>query len=58
MVRDMTSGSPMKIITLFAVPMFVGNVFQQVYNMGGFHCRWKLCRAKCFSCRGNLRRRF
>lgn len=33
MVRDMTSGSPMKIITLFAVPMFVGNVFQQVYNM-------------------------
>ena len=33
MVRDMTSGSPMKIITLFAIPMFVGNVFQQVYNM-------------------------
>ena len=33
MVRDMTSGSPMKIITMFAVPMFVGNVFQQVYNM-------------------------
>lgn len=33
MVRDMTSGSPMKAITLFAVPMFVGNVFQQIYNM-------------------------
>lgn len=33
MVRDMTKGSPMKAITLFALPMFVGNVFQQVYNM-------------------------
>lgn len=33
MVRDMTSGSPLKMITLFAVPMFIGNVFQQVYNM-------------------------
>ncbi len=33
MVRDMTSGSPIKTITLFALPMFVGNVFQQVYNM-------------------------
>ncbi len=33
MVRDMTCGSPVRIITLFAVPMFVGNVFQQIYNM-------------------------
>ena len=29
MVRDMTSGSPMKIITMFAVPMFVEMCFSR-----------------------------
>lgn len=33
MVRDMTTGKPLKVITAFAVPMFVGNIFQQIYNM-------------------------
>ena len=33
MVRDMTVGKPLKVITLFAIPMFIGNVFQQIYNM-------------------------
>ena len=31
--RDMTSGSPMKIILGFTMPIFIGNVFQQFYNM-------------------------
>lgn len=31
--KDMTEGSPAKLILAFAVPMFVGSVFQQVYNM-------------------------
>ena len=31
--RDMTSGSPMKIILGFTLPIFIGNVFQQFYNM-------------------------
>lgn len=31
--QDMTSGSPMKIIFSFTLPIFIGNVFQQFYNM-------------------------
>ena len=31
--QDMTSGSPMKIILSFTLPIFIGNVFQQFYNM-------------------------
>ena len=31
--QDMTSGSPMKIILSFTFPIFLGNVFQQFYNM-------------------------
>ena len=31
--HDMTSGSPMKIILDFTLPIFIGNVFQQFYNM-------------------------
>lgn len=33
MVKNMTEGNPIKEISLFAVPLFVGIVFQQVYNM-------------------------
>lgn len=33
MVRDMTAGKPIQVITAFAIPMFIGSVFQQVYNM-------------------------
>ena len=31
--HDMTSGNPMKIIFDFTLPIFIGNVFQQFYNM-------------------------
>ncbi len=31
--RDMTVGNPMKIILQFAIPVFIGNVFQQIYAM-------------------------
>lgn len=31
--QDMTSGSPMKIILGFTFPIFMGNIFQQFYNM-------------------------
>lgn len=33
MVRDMTVGSPSKILVTFALPMILGNVFQQLYNI-------------------------
>lgn len=29
----MTVGSPLKLILFFAIPMFVGNIFQQLYNI-------------------------
>ena len=30
---DMTQGSPGKVLLLFALPVFLGNVFQQLYNI-------------------------
>ena len=33
MVKDMTEGNPIKLIMSFAVPMLIGNIFQQVYNL-------------------------
>ena len=32
-VKDMTSGSPGKLILTFAIPLMLGNVFQQFYTM-------------------------
>ena len=32
-MHDMTVGSPVKLILHFMVPMFLGNVFQQFYNV-------------------------
>ncbi|MGB4659074.1 MAG: MATE family efflux transporter [Mobilitalea sp.] len=31
--KDMTSGSPTKLILKFSLPMLIGNLFQQFYNM-------------------------
>jgi len=33
MIKDMTKGSPIKLIILFALPMLLGNIFQQFYNL-------------------------
>lgn len=33
MTKDMTSGNPLKIILLFSLPVLLGNLFQQFYNM-------------------------
>ena len=32
-VKDMTKGSPLKLLLLFSLPVLLGNVFQQLYNM-------------------------
>jgi len=32
-VKDMTTGSPLKLIVTFALPLMVGNVFQQLYTV-------------------------
>ncbi|HZJ78354.1 MAG TPA: MATE family efflux transporter [Clostridia bacterium] len=33
MVRDMTKGKPIKLIISFGLPLLIGNLFQQLYNM-------------------------
>lgn len=33
MTKDMTSGSPMKLIIGFSIPLLFGNLFQQFYNL-------------------------
>ena len=33
MKKDMTAGSPGKLIITFAIPMMLGNIFQQFYTM-------------------------
>ena len=33
MIKDLTHGSPLKLIMLFSVPLLIGNIFQQLYNL-------------------------
>lgn len=32
MTTDMTKGSPMRLLVNFAIPLMIGNIFQQLYN--------------------------
>ena len=32
-MKDMTQGNPIKLILGFAIPMLIGNIFQQIYNV-------------------------
>lgn len=32
-IQDMTEGNPLRLILMFAIPLFIGNIFQQVYSM-------------------------
>ncbi|WP_173015598.1 MULTISPECIES: MATE family efflux transporter [unclassified Lactonifactor] len=33
MTKNMTVGDPLKLILAFAIPLFIGNIFQQIYTM-------------------------
>ena len=33
MTKDLTSGSPFKVIMLFMLPLMLGNLFQQFYSL-------------------------
>lgn len=33
MVRDMTKGSPVRLLLAFAAPLLLGNIFQQLYSV-------------------------
>ena len=43
MTKDLTSGSPLKVILLFALPLVLGNLFQQFYSLADTHHRGPLC---------------
>ena len=30
---DMTEGKPLRLLVLFAIPLLIGNLFQQAYNL-------------------------
>ena len=32
-VKNMTEGEPLKLLALFALPLLLGNLFQQAYNL-------------------------
>lgn len=32
-IVDMTQGNPVRHILIFAIPLFIGNIFQQIYNI-------------------------
>ena len=33
MIKDLTKGAPLKLILLFSLPLLIGNIFQQLYNL-------------------------
>ncbi len=33
MIKDLTEGNPLKLIVLFCIPLLIGNIFQQLYNI-------------------------
>ena len=33
MQNDMTKGSPLRLIVFFTIPVLLGNIFQNVYNL-------------------------
>ena len=33
MINDLTKGAPLKIMLLFSIPLLIGNIFQQFYNI-------------------------
>lgn len=33
MIKDLTEGNPLKLVVLFCIPLLIGNIFQQLYNI-------------------------
>ncbi|WP_208560695.1 MATE family efflux transporter [Marinilactibacillus kalidii] len=53
MKKDMTQGSPMKLILSFTVPLLIGNLFQQFYNMADSYIVSQTVGVKAFSAIGS-----
>ena len=53
MEKDMTVGNPTKMILNFTIPLFIGNVFQQLYNMADTIIVGKFVGANALAAVGN-----
>ncbi|WP_225742748.1 MATE family efflux transporter [Marinilactibacillus sp. Marseille-P9653] len=53
MKKDMTQGSPIKLILSFAVPLLIGNLFQQFYNMADSYIVSQTVGVEAFSAIGS-----
>ena len=55
MEKDMTAGTPGKIIFNFTMPIFIGNIFQQFYNMADAVIVGKFVGSKALAAVGTAR---
>ena len=47
---NMSQGKPLKLLTLFAVPLLIGNLFQQAYNLADSFIVGQLVGAGALAC--------
>ena len=52
MIKDLTKGEPLKLILLFSVPLLIGNVFQQLYNIADLVIVGRLLGVEAFAAVG------
>ena len=52
MIKDLTKGEPLKLILLFSVPLLIGNIFQQLYNIADLVIVGRLLGVEAFAAVG------
>ena len=54
MIKDLTKGEPLKLILLFSVPLLIGNIFQQLYNIADLVIVGRLLGVEAFAAVGSV----
>ena len=49
MIKDLTRGEPLKLILVFSIPLLIGNIFQQLYNIADLVIVGRLLGVKAFA---------
>ena len=52
MIKDLTKDEPLKLILLFSVPLLIGNIFQQLYNIADLVIVGRLLGVEAFAAVG------
>lgn len=52
MIKDLTKGEPLKLILIFSIPLLIGNVFQQLYNIADLVIVGRLLGVEAFAAVG------